>query len=196
LAIKRLARLNFKGREAVRFYKEIVPYLPEGGCLGSFVGKTIYVYPYAAPPERWELVRCGPYFFVLHGVEYVKSGAGKPRRVHSYSLLFKIATSAYTLFRPYRSELIALGEPLMPHEAGKWREASKEVTWLMLEEFKKRRKRALLVTLALKDGREITGVLRKRGGCSGFYYTLLDPENRREKIFVFKHAVDDFWVEE
>jgi len=192
--LSRLARLNFKGREAVRFYKEIVPYLPEGGCLGSFVGKTIYVYPYAAPPERWELVRCGPYFFVLHGVEYVKSGAGKPRRVHSYSLLFKIATSAYTLFRPYRSELIALGEPLMPHEAGKWREASKEVTWLMLEEFKKRRKRALLVTLALKDGREITGVLRKRGGCSGFYYTLLDPENRREKIFVFKHAVDDFWV--
>ena len=92
--------------------------------------------------------------------------------------------------------MISVGEPVGPHEAGVWREELKETTKLLLEEFKGRKVSKLLVTVALKDGREITGVMKRRTGFKGFFYTLLDPDNPKAKIFIFKHAVDDFWVEE
>jgi hypothetical protein len=38
--------------------------------------------------------------------------------------------------------------------------------------------------------------MKKRTGLKGFFYTLSDPDNLKAKIFIFKHAVDDFWVEE
>ena len=66
----------------------------------------------------------------------------------------------------------------------------------MLDEFKSRGKDELPIVLALKDGREIRGILNRKRGLYGFYYCLQNESNLKEKVFVFKHAVDDFWIEE
>ena len=194
IQLSQVGRLNFGGKDAVRFFKEVIPKLPESVCLSSFGGKPVYLYPYGLSPEKWELVKCAPYFYVLHKVEFLRGR--KTRKVHSYSVVYKLSLSAFTLFAPYREDLISVGEPVGPHEAGVWREELKETTKLLLEEFKGRKVSKLLVTVALKDGREITGVMKRRTGFKGFFYTLLDPDNPKAKIFIFKHAVDDFWVEE
>ena len=194
-SVANLARLEFKGREAVRFYKEVVPKLPEPTCLFAFKDKPLFVYPYGRELEKWFLVSCYPYFYVLHRSELLKRGR-KKLRLHTYSVVYKISLSAFTLFAPYRKELVSLGEPIRGHEAGVWREELKETTKMVLEEFKKRKKSKLLITVALKDGREITGIMKRRTGVKGFFYTLSDPKDEKAKVFIFKHAVDDFWVEE
>ena len=68
---------------------------------------------------------------------------------------------------------------------GVWYEGAKEITKLMAQEFKSRRVRKLLVTLALKDGREITEVINRRK-LLGFYYVLSNLDNEKEKVFVLK----------
>ena len=81
--------MNFGGKDAVRFFKEVIPKLPESVCLSSFGGKPVYLYPYAAPPEKWELVKCASYFYVLHKVEFLRGR--KTRKVHSYSVVYKLS---------------------------------------------------------------------------------------------------------
>jgi len=194
-----IARLNFKGRNAVKFFKEILTNIPEVEEFKVFEGKPFYVYPFASPYEKWELIRACPYFFILHRSVKTRGNRGKagrrPVKVHEYSVVYKLSLSLVVPFMPVRKELITEGEPLGSHQAGAWREGAKEITKFMLDEFKERKVRKLLVVLALKDGREVRGILRRRG-LSGFYYVLLNPKNRKEKIFVFKHAVDDFWFVE
>ena len=63
------------------------------------------------------------------------------------------------------------------------------------EEFKRSGEKELLLTLALKDGREITGVMQKYEGYKKLRFVLKVPQNPIKKIAIFKHAVDDFWVE-
>jgi len=186
---------DFRGRDAVRFYREVLPELPPSSYLTKFEGKTVWIYPYGAPPERWILVRAYPYQFLLHRVERVKMPDGSVRKFHYYQLRYKLSLSAYTLFNPYPKELIKEGEPLSPHKAGNWREDARELVSYMKEEFKGRGKKELLLTLALKDGREITGVMRKYEGYKDMCFTLRVPQEPVKKMRVFKHAVDDFWVE-
>ncbi|MEO2066471.1 MAG: hypothetical protein ABGX17_08245, partial [Desulfurobacteriaceae bacterium] len=110
-----LASLDFKGREAVRFYREVLPELPPSTELQFFEGKTIYVYPYGAPPERWTLLRAYPYQFLLYRAEKVKMPDGSYRKFHHYQLRYKLSLSAYTFFNPYPEELVSEGEPVAPH---------------------------------------------------------------------------------
>ncbi len=193
VSLQDVGRINLTGRSAVKFFKEILPELPPSEGFSFAEGKKFFIYPYAFDWEKWELLKHYPYFLILHRAELLKGR--KPRKVHEYSVVFKISLSAFTVFNPYRRDLISDGEPVVPHEAGAWREGAKEITKFMLQEFKNRRVKRLLITLALKDGREITGVIN-RFRLSGFYYVLSNPDNEKEKIFVMKHAVDDFWVEE
>jgi hypothetical protein len=120
---------------------------------------------------------------------------GSVRKFHYYQLRYKLSLSAYTLFNPYPKELIKEGAPPSPHRAGNWREDARELVSYMKEEFKERGKKELLLTLALKDGREITGVMRKYEGYKDLRFVLNAPQNPIKKIIIFKHAVDDFWLE-
>ena len=190
-----VARLNFGGKESFRFYKEVLSFLPESNCLLKFVDKPIYIYPYSKSPEKWWLVKCYPYFYLLHRSKTLFR-RGRKKKLHDYSVVYKLHLSAFTLFRPYRESLISQGEPVRKHEAGVWREELKETTKMLIDEFKSRGKPRLLVTVALRDGREITGIVNKRNGLKGFFYVLADPDDPKAKIFIYKHAVDDFWVDE
>ena len=190
-----LASFNFRGKEAVRFYKEILPELPPSSFLDRFEGKTIYIYPYGASPEKWTLVRAYPYQFLLHRVERVRMPDGSVRKFHSYQFRYKLSLSAYTFFNPYPEELIKEGEPVGPHRAGNWREDARELVSYIKEEFKRSGEKELLLTLALKDGREITGVMQKYEGYKKLRFVLKVPQNPIKKIAIFKHAVDDFWME-
>ncbi len=186
---------DFKGREAVRFYKEVLPELPPSSFLDRFEGKTIYIYPYGAPPERWTLVRAYPYQFLLYRAKRVKMPDGSVRRFHYYQLRYKLSLSAYTFFNPYPEELVKEGEPISPHRAGNWREDAGELVRYIKEEFKRSGKKELPLTLALKDGREITGVMQKYEGYKELRFVLRAPQDPVKKIVIFKHAVDDFWLE-
>jgi sRNA-binding regulator protein Hfq len=197
-----VARLNFKGKGAVKFFKEVLPKLPETVELRVFENKPFYVYPYASPPEKWFLVRACPYFFVFHRSKtlgdrkkrFRKSKKGL-KRLHEYSVIYKLSLSLIKPFFPLKEGVVSEGEPLAPHEAGGWRKEVKEITKFILDEFKERKTNKLPVVLALKDGKEVRGVLKRRN-LGGFYYVLLNAEDLREKIFIFKHAVDDFWIED
>ena len=193
VSLQNVARLDFKGRNAVKFFKEVLPSLPQSTAFSLFEEKIVFIYPYASSPEKWDLLRYYPYFLVLHRATLLKGK--KPRKVHEYSVVYKLSLSAFTPFNPYPEDLISEGEPTASHEAGTWREGAKEITKFLLQEFKDRGTKELLITLALKDGREVTGVINKHK-LSGFYYVLSEPDNRRKKIFILKHAVEDFWVEE
>ena len=196
-----IARLNFKGRNAVKFFKDVLPELPESVELKAFENKPLFIYPYASLPEKWFLVRACPYFFVFHRSKVLGDRKGRGRRgkkgirkVHEYSVIYKLSLSLMKPFFLPKEGMISEGEPLASHEAGNWRQGAKEITKFMIDEFKERRTKKLPVVLALKDGREVGGLLTRRN-LSGFYYVLLSPQNPKEKIFVFKHAVDDFWVD-
>ena len=193
VSLQDLGRFNFTGKDAVKFFKEILPELPPSEGFPFAEGKRFFIYPYAADWEEWELLKYYPYFLVLHRSSLLKGR--KPRRVHRYSVVYKILLSAFTFFKPYPEDLVWEGEPVVPHKAGVWREGAKEIAKFIFQEFKDRKSKELLVTFALKDGREVTGLLNKKR-LSGFYYVLSNPSNEKEKIFIPKHAVDDFWIEE
>ena len=192
VSLQNVGRLKFTGRSAVRFFKEILPELPPSEGFPFAEGKKFFVYPYASSGEEWKLVKYYSYFLVLYKSSLLRGK--KPRRIHEYSVVYKLSLSAFTVFGPYPENLIFEGEPVVPHEAGVWRKGAKEIAKFIFQEFKERKEKELLVTLALKDGREITGLLN-RFRLSGFYYVLSNPSNEKEKIFIPKHAVDDFWVE-
>ncbi len=83
------------------------------------------------------------------------------------------------------------------HTPRSWLSTKVYINKILKEEFKKRKKDSLLMTLALKDGREITGyyyrLMRK---LEDERFTLYCPKNRKISIKVFAHAIEDFWLEE
>jgi hypothetical protein len=188
--------LEFTGREAVRFYKEVLPTLPPSFKLDRFDGKTIWVYPYGGPPEKWTLVRFYPYNLILHRVKTVRRPDGTVKKLHTYQVRYKLSLSGYAFINPYPEELIRQGTPTGRHEASTWVESSLELLAYLKEEFKERGAKELKVTLALKDGREITGLMKKYVGYKGPRYLLIAPDDPVKRMGVFKHAVDDFWLEE
>ena len=188
--------LIFRGKEAVRFFKEVYPFLPPSEALKNFENSPFIIYPYGAPPEKWYLIRMYPYQVILHRSFEKKGPKGRLFKNHVYQLRYKLSLSAYSLYEPYPSALIREGEPVEKHKAGTWREEIKAIEGYLIEEFKERGKGELLITLALKDGREITGLMARGKGRGHFFYVFRNPDKPIQKIFIFKHAVDDFWVEE
>ena len=183
--------ITFSGRNAVKFYKEILPSLPE---LEEpfFEGKDIYIYPFGEKGFiKAKLIRFYPHFFLLH----LKQKKGKPPKpVHTYIAKYKVFTSAFSLFNPYPQNLIKeTGEIYDNVKPGAWREEASEIGRIILDLIKDHKKGKIL-TFALKDGREITGFFDRRKSWRPYRYPIYNPEGK-EAIHIFKHAIDDIWEE-
>jgi hypothetical protein len=187
-------KLEFTGINAVKFFKEILPELPIGISKKNFEGKSIYIYPFGEKGyQKWTLVKEYPYFFILHRKEKAQkeNREGKLGVSHIYEVKFKLFISAHTIFSSYPKQLIIERELYDIVEAGAWREWAKEISALLKEELRNDKKKVL--TFALKDGREITGVFEKKRSCVSFCYRLFDPEDRKKGISIYKHVIDDSW---
>jgi transketolase len=128
----------------------------------------------------------------LKVLDELKRSGKKIKKSHSYIIKYKLFTSAYSLFRPYPDDLMEEGTLYDTVKAGKWREEFKELSWYLKEILGKEKSKIL--TFALKDGREIMGIFEKyRSTSNPFSYRLFNPDNPKEGITVFKHAIDDLW---
>jgi hypothetical protein len=194
-------RLEFTGTNAVKFFKEVLPELPDTPLIGMklFEGKTVNIYPFGERGyQRWILVKEYPYFFVLYRKQEIGSKGRKKGRkvkskvVHTYAIKYKLFTSAYAPFFPYPKELISEDVELYDMvQGGRWRNEFKSVVDMLREEMKGVREK--LITFALKDGREITGLFRKDKSYIRYCYRLFSPKDENRSITIYKHAIDDFW---
>ena len=191
-------RLEFTGVNAVKFFKEILPELSEdtSSRMKDFEGKTFYLYPFGEKGfQRWTLVREYPYFFILYRkkkIQQKKGKKGKSKVSHIYTVKYKLFTSAHAFYFPYPQQLIAEEEtPYDMVRGGKWREEFRDIAKMLKEEMRGVKEK--LLTFALKDGREITGLFIKNKSYVHYCYRLFAPENRKRAISIHKHAIDDFW---
>jgi hypothetical protein len=189
-------RLEFTGVNAIKFFKEILPELPVSVSKKNFDGRTICIYPFGEKGyQKWTLLKEYPYFFVLHSSKKISEGKGKkekPKVFHTYIVKYKLFISAHSLFSPYPGQLIyEKGELYDVVKAGAWRKGAKDIASMLNEELVEADEK--LLTFALKDGREITGVFEKNRSYMPFCYRLFDPDNRKRGITIYKHAIDDFW---
>ena len=184
--------ITFSGRSAVKFYKEILPNLPESE--DTFLDdKNIFIYPFGEKGLlKAKLIKSYPYFFLL----YLKLKENKsPKAIHVYKAKYKVFTSAFAPFNPYPQNLIKESGEIYDHvKPGAWREDAKEIGKIILETVREK-KEGKVLTFALKDGKEITGFFNRRKSWKPYRYSLYNPEGK-EVIHIFKHAIDDIWEAE
>ena len=185
-------QIEISGKNSINFFKKVIPNLPNSNELQQFEGKRIIIYPFGKRGYiKAHLIKTYPYFFILH-TESIKRLGKRTKRLHSYIIKYKLFVSAYSLFRPYPDDLIEEGTPYDTVKAGKWREEFTEITGYLKEILNKEKSK--LLTFALKDGREITGVFEKHRSMNNpFSYRVFNPDNPKESITIFKHAIDDLW---
>ena len=107
----------------------------------------------------------------------------------SINLVYKIALSSFSFIRPYPEQLIEYTDDKEKWEAGKWREYFKDIREILNEEITEKDK-FYKIYIALKDGRNIKGLIRHR---DRFESTIRIYANTslRESIFIFNHAIAD-----
>ena len=170
--------LEFTGEDAKNFRKKILPNLKEYSDYFKFAeGREVLLYPFGEKEIlKANLLREYPYFFILE----------KERNfiVKSKNFISAFALESYPLI----NEDIEIYEFPSPS----WRDTRKELLGYLREIFRKKKK----VTLALKDGREITGYISKASLTYGYFnIKLFDSLERKNFIVVFWHAIDDLWEE-
>lgn len=184
--------MTFSGRNAVKFYKEILPHLPESD--DTFLDdKNIFIYPFGEKGFlKAKLIKSYPHFFLLH----LKQKKGKSSKaIHVYKAKYKVFTSAFAPFNPYPQNLIKETGEIYDHvKPGAWREDAKEIGKIILETVREK-KEGKVLTFALKDGREITGFFNRKKSWKPYRYSLYKPGGK-EVIHIFKHAIDDIWEAE
>jgi len=185
-------QIEVTGRHAADFFKKVLCNLPESSELQQFEGKKIIIYPFGRKGYiKARLVKAYPYFFVLH-TEILRRSGKRAGNSHAYIIKYKLFTSAYSLFKPYPEDLTEEGVLYDTVKAGKWREEFTELAGYLREILGKEKSK--LLTFALKDGREIMGVFEKyRSMNNPFSYRVFNPDNPKEGITIFKHAIDDLW---
>ena len=190
--LSNINQIEISGKNSINFFKKVIPNLPNSNELQQFEGKRIIIYPFGKRGYiKAHLIKTYPYFFILH-TESIKRLGKRMKRLHSYIIKYKLFVSAYSLFRPYPDDLIEEGTPYDTIKAGKWREEFTEITGYLKEILRKGKSK--LLTFALKDGREITGVFEKHRSMNNpFSYRVFNPDNPKESITIFKHAIDDLW---
>ena len=190
--LSNINQIEISGKNSINFFKKVIPNLPNSNELQQFEGKRIIIYPFGKRGYiKAHLIKTYPYFFILH-TESIKRLGKRMKRLHSYIIKYKLFVSAYSLFRPYPDDLIEEGTPYDTIKAGKWREEFTEITGYLKEILSKEKSK--LLTFALKDGREITGVFEKHRSMNNpFSYRVFNPDNPKESITIFKHAIDDLW---
>ena len=176
-----LADINtfeFTGENAKNFRKKVLPNLKDFSSYFKFAeGKEVLLYPFGEKEIlRATLLKEYPHFFVLE-------------RDRNFIVKSKSFTSAFALKHyPLISGSIEVYEFPSPG----WRETRKELVGYLREIFKKNSRPK--VTFALKDGREITGYIRKKSTLYGYFYIpLFDGE--KNLAITFWHAIDDLWEE-
>jgi hypothetical protein len=192
VSLSDINQIEITGKNAANFSRRVLCNLPESNELHKFEGKRIVIYPFGRRGYiKAHLVKAYPYFFILR-TENPKRLEKRMKRFYSYIIKYKLFVSAYSLFRPYPDDLIEEGTPYDTVKAGKWREEFTEIAGYLKETLGEEKSK--LLTFALKDGREITGVFEKyRSTNNPFSYRLFNPGNSKETITVFKHAIDDLW---
>ena len=186
---KEINEITFSGKNAIKFYKEILPNLPES-IDTFFNGKEIYIYPFGEKGFiKAKSIKFYPHFFLLH----LKQKKGKlPKPSHTYIVKYKVFTSAFSVFSPYPQNLIKeTGEIYDYVKPGAWREEALEIGQIILDLIKDH-KEGKTLTFALKDGREVTGLFNRRKSWIPYRYRIYNPEGK-EVIYIFKHAIDDIW---
>jgi hypothetical protein len=192
ISLSDINQIEITGKNAAAFFKKVLCNLPESNELRQFEGKKTIIYSFGKKGYiESHLVKAYPYFFILH-TENPKRFGKKIRKLHSYIINYKLFVSAYSLFRPYPGNFIEEGTLYDTVKAGKWREEFRELAGYLREILGEEKTK--LVTFALKDGREITGVFEKyRSMNNSFSYRIFNPDNPKEGITIFKHAIDDVW---
>jgi len=170
--------LEFTGENAKNFREKVLPNLKDFSSYFKFAeGKEVLLYPFGEKEIlRVTLLKEYPHFFVLE-------------RDRNFIVKSKNFISAFALKSyPLINEDIEIYEFPSPS----WRNTRKELLGYLREISKKKKK----VTLALKDGREITGYISKASLTYGYFnIKLFDSLERKNFIVVFWHAIDDLWEE-
>jgi len=185
---KDLYRLRLVLKNPTKFLKAFKKF-PPSESFKKFETKRIYIYPYDKKPKDYMLIRFYKYTLLLYRRKQRKKGY-----IHFIDFIYKLGISAFSLFTLYPENLIKKDEAISPHEANTWRSEIKEIFKCLKNEFKTRDSKELLVTLALKDGREITGLLNKDS--LNYFSAKLKAPKLKRYIFIFSHAIDDFWINE
>jgi len=106
----------------------------------------------------------------------------------SINLVYKIAISSFSFIEPYPQELIENTDYKENWKPGKWREEYQTIEEILNDEITDENK-IYKIYIALKDGRNITGFLKKKNISS--LYIRLFANDMKKSIFIFKHAIDD-----
>jgi hypothetical protein len=168
--------LGFIGENAKDFRKKILPDLKEYGSYFKFAeGKEVLFYPFGEKKIlKTTLLKEYPYFFILE-------------KERNFIVKSKNFISAFAL---EHYPLISGNIEVYEFPSTSWRDTRKELLGYLREISKKKKK----VTLALKDGREISGYISKASLTYGYFnIRLFDSLERRISITTFWHAVDDLW---
>jgi len=107
----------------------------------------------------------------------------------SINLVYKIALSSFSFINPYPEQLIEYTDDKERWEAGKWREYYKDIKEIWKEEITNKEK-FYKVYIALKDGRNIKGLMRHRDIFEANIRVYAN-KSMRESIFIFNHAIAD-----
>jgi hypothetical protein len=99
--VQDINEITFTGKDAIKFFKELKPNLPEydSPINKHFTGKSIFIYPFGKKGYiKANFVKEYQHFFILH----TKQKRGRLIR-HSYQIKYKIFISAHSFIDPYPS---------------------------------------------------------------------------------------------
>jgi len=182
-------QIEITGKHSIDFFRKVIPKLPSDEELQPFRNKKIVIYPFGERKYiKARLMKVHPYFFILGLGKFIN----RVKDYHKIIIKYKLFISAYTFFSPYPQSYIKENTLYDTVKAGKWREDFKEIRQYLKELLGMEKRR--FITFALKDGKEITGIFEKgRSSNIPFCYRLFNPDNIKEGITIFKHAIDDLW---
>jgi len=104
----------------------------------------------------------------------------------------KLYVTAFSFVRPYPEHLTSGDVQSVPVLPGKWREDFREIRHLLLKSLKS----PVPCTFVMRDGREFTGIPSIKDFRRNSYTLKLflpDRGNSSHKVFLFAHAIEDFW---
>ena len=186
--LKEIYKLSIFIKNFKSIKKEIEKSFPSSSKLSVWEGKKVYVYPYAKPPMDYTLLRYYPYSLLL--LRKLKTG-------FTLDIVYKLGLSAFAFLKPYPKEFIKEDKPTQKHKSKMWSRAAICIKESLRREFRAKQTDKLLITFALRDGREITGYYFKNMlYCNFEYFTVVCPKNKRGSIRLFPHAIEDFLLEE
>jgi len=186
--IPEVRQIVFAGKSAGQFKKSILPLIPEPekDALSKFVGRRVVLH-YLARTETdgVKLEKVSPYFLIV-------------RKDKEFRVVYKLGLFGVAPFNPYPDVGEPESEVRLPDFAGSWRNDWSVLLKMLRRELKK--KRYIKVALILRDGREVKGILyydkMKLFYALRLFSLAPDDTGKRRSIFIYKHAVEDYYLED